>query len=286
MIRSILLVLSESPHDANAKNYAFWLARKEGSHIHGLAAIDIAAFEVPILGAPDGFMPSVMAPPLEESQSLMSDLSLVAKERLDQFSAQCESRGIPFSTEVKIGIPGEIIKRAAISHDIVVVSRTGYSRMVASGQGTVDALVAAVMRGSVRPVLVAGSEFREGGDIRNVLVAYDGSDHSARSLLIAAELAARPGVSCTLVTVSQSEDLGQEILEPAEAFLYHHGVIPKKQIIVNSKPSDVICSLAASGGVDILIMGAYGHSPMREVFFGSATERILNHCAVNVILQS
>jgi nucleotide-binding universal stress UspA family protein len=33
-------------------------------------------------------------------------------------------------------------------------------------------------------------------------------------------------------------------------------------------------------------MGAYGHSPIREVLFGSTTERILSHCSANVILQS
>jgi nucleotide-binding universal stress UspA family protein len=285
MIRSILLALAEAPYDANARNYAFGLARKEGSRIHGLAVIDIAAFEVPVLGAPDGFIPSVVAPPLKESQSLMDELSIVAKERLDQFAAQCASRGIPSSMEVKTGIPGEVISRAAIAHDIVVVSRTGYSR-IAGGQDAFDGFVAAVIRDSVRPVLVAGSEFREGSEIRNVLVAYDGSDHAARSLLVAAELAARPGVSCTLATVVQSEELGREILEPAEAFLSHHGVIPQKQIIINSKPADVICSLAASGGVDILVMGAYGHSSIREALFGSTTERILAHCGVNVILQS
>jgi nucleotide-binding universal stress UspA family protein len=285
MIRSILLALSEAPYDANAKNYAFGLARKEGIRIHGLAVIDIAAFEVPVLGAPDGFMPSVVAPPLKESQSLMNDLSFVAKERLDQFAAQCDSLGIPSSIEMKTGVPEEVICRAAIAHDIAVVSRTGYSR-IAGGPETVDSMVAAVIRDSVRPVLVAGSEFREGSDIRNVLVAYDGSDHAARSLLVAAELAARPGANCTLATVVPSEDLGQEILEPAEAFLCHHGVIPKKQIIINSKPADVICGLAASGGVDILVMGAYGHSSIRKVLFGSTTERILAHCAVNVILQS
>jgi nucleotide-binding universal stress UspA family protein len=230
-------------------------------------------------------MPSVVAPPLNESQSIMNDLSIVAKGRLDQFTAQCASRGIPSSVEVKTGVPGEVISRAAIAHDIVVVSRTGYSRM-AGGQDALDSFVAEVIRDSVRPVLVAGSEFREESGIRNVLVAYDGSDHAARSLLVAAELAARPGVSCTLATVVQSEDQGQEILEPAEAFLYHHGVIPQKQIIINSKPADVICGLAASGGVDILIMGAYGHSSLREAIFGSTTERILAHCGVNVILQS
>jgi nucleotide-binding universal stress UspA family protein len=285
MIHSILLALAEAPYDASARNYAFWLARKEGSHVHALAVIDIAAFEVPVLGTPDGFMPSVVTPPLKESQSLMKDLMEMAKERLDRFGEQCASRNIPSSTEIKTGIPGEVIGRTAIAHDIVVVSRSGYNR-VANAQETVDALVAPVIRNSVRPVLVAGSEFREDNHIRNMLVAYDGSTHAARALLVAAELAGRPGVTCELVTVAQSEDLGAEILAPAEAFLFHHGVVPKKQVIVSSKPSSMICGLVTSGNFDIVVMGAFGHSPIREVLFGSTTEQILAHCKANVILQS
>jgi nucleotide-binding universal stress UspA family protein len=285
MIHSILLALAEAPYDASAVNYAFWLARKVGSHVHALVVIDIAAFEVPVLGTPDGFMPSVVTPPLKESQSLMNDLTEMAKERLDRFAGQCASRNIPSSTEIKTGIPGEVISRAATAHDIVVVSRTGYNR-VANAREPVDALVAPVIRNSVRPVLVAGSEFHDGSDIQNILVAYDGSTHSARALLVAAELAARSGVKCDLVTVAQSADLGSEVLAPAEEFLFHHGVTPKKQVIISSKPSSVICGLVASGGADIVVMGAYGHSPIREVLFGSTTERILAHCTANVILQS
>jgi nucleotide-binding universal stress UspA family protein len=285
MIRSILIALAESPNDASAKNIAFWLAKKEGSRLHALAVIDLTAFEVPVLGGPDSFMPSMVAPPLSESQALMSDLMANGKSRLDAFAGECASRGIPVFTEAKTGIPGEVIARAAIAHDIVIVSRTGYNR-VASAQETVDAWIAPVVRNTVRPVLVAGAEFREGSDIRNILVAYDGSAHSSRALLAAAGLAARPGVQCSLVTIAQSEDLGAEILAPAEAFLSHHGVTAKKQIMVNSKPSEVICDLAASGGFDIVVVGAYGHSPIREVLFGSTTERILSHCTANVLLQS
>jgi nucleotide-binding universal stress UspA family protein len=285
MIRSILLALADAPYDVSARNYAFWLARKQGSHIHALAVIDVAAFEVPVLGSPDGFMPSVVTPPIKENQYLMKDLLALAKEHLDRFADQCSSRGIPFSTETRSGIPGDVISRAAVAHDVMVVSRTGYNR-VATQDETVDALVAPVIRGSVRPVLVAGSEFREGGDIRNILVAYDGSSHAARALLVAAELAARPGVDCTLLNVAQTEDLGHEILSPADTFLSHHGVNARKHVTVSSKPSDVICGLVATGGVDLVIMGAYGHSPIREVLFGSTTERVLSHCGANVVLQS
>jgi nucleotide-binding universal stress UspA family protein len=230
-------------------------------------------------------MPSIVAHPLKESQSLMNDLTAIARERLTRFAAQCASRGIPSSAETKTGIPGDIISQTAVAHDIVVVSRSGYS-IIAKTDASVDALVAPVIRGSVRPVLVAGSEFREESDIRNILLAYDGSSHAARALLVAAELAARPGVGCTLITVAQSDDMGQDVLSSAEAFLLHHGIAPRKQVIISSKPSEVICGLATSGGFDIVIMGAYGHSPIREVIFGSTTEHVLSHCAANVILQS
>jgi nucleotide-binding universal stress UspA family protein len=285
MIRSILIALAEAPYDASAKNYAFWLARKEGSHVHALGVIDVAAFEVPVLGAPDGFIPSVVTPALKESQALINELTAIARERLDHFAEQCASRGILCSIETKIGIPGEVISRTAVAHDIVLVSRAGYNKAT-SAKETVDSLIAPLIRGSVRPVLVAGPEFREEGDIRNILVAFDGSSHAARALLVAAELAARPGVQCTLVTVAQTENSGREVIAPAEAFLFHHGVTHKKQVIVSNKPSDVICGLVASESVDLVIMGAYGHSPIREVLFGSTTENILAHCSANVILQS
>ncbi len=285
MIRSILLALAEAPNDTSAKNYAFWLAKKEGSQIHALAVIDIAAFEVPVLGTSDGFMPSVVTPPVTESQSLLEELTAVAKERLDQFAGQCAARNIPCSIDMKTGIPGEVIARSAVAHDIVVVSRSGYNRF-ASTRETVDALVAPVIRGSVRPVLVAGPDFPEDSDVSHILIAYDGSSHASRALKVASELASRPGVECTLVTVAQSQEAAEDIVAPAEEFLLNHRITPQKKILISSKPSEVICDLVSAGGVDLVIMGAYGHSSIREVLFGSTTERILTRCIANVILQS
>jgi len=57
MIRSILIPISEGPLSSVTRDYAYWLARKEGSLISALAVIDVKAFEIPVLGTPDGFMP-------------------------------------------------------------------------------------------------------------------------------------------------------------------------------------------------------------------------------------
>ncbi len=283
MIRSVLLPLAEGPLAANAREFAFWLAKKFCSRIHILAVIDLKAFEIPVLGTPDGFMPSVVTPPLQENQLLLDDLTKSAKERLEEFSRECTLKGIGCSTDIRTGIPAEIISRIGVAHDIIVMSRAGYSR-VAEKQTKIDSVVSQAIRNSTRPVLVAGTKLLD--DVRNIVVAFDGSVHAGRALTVGAELGSREGVACTLATIASSEEEGQEVLAPAEAFLYHHGVAPHKRVVIGAKPSEMICEVAASCHADILIMGAYGHSPVREMLFGSTTERVLSYCGTTVILQS
>jgi nucleotide-binding universal stress UspA family protein len=285
MIRSILFPLAEGPPVASARDFAFWFARTCGCRIQVLAVVDIKAFEIPVLGTPDGFMPTVVAPPIRESQTLLEELTAAAREHLERFAAECAARGIPCSTDLKTGIPGEIVAREATAHDLVVMARTGYTRSAAAQQH-IEPLVPQVIRGSIRPVLVAGRQFPSSGEIANILVAFDGSSHAARALSVAALVSARPGIQCILAIAASSEDEGNETLAPAETYLYHHGLTPRKQVVVGAKPSESICDLVATLGIDILIMGAYGHSPIREVLFGSTTEHVLRQCGCTVILQS
>ncbi len=285
MIRSILLPLAEGPISVNAKECAFWLARKDGSRIHAFALIDVKAFEIPVLGTPDGFMPSVVTPPLDESESLLDELNLSAKERLDQFAAECTARGFPCSTDIRTGIPGDLIAREVVAHDIVIMARAGYSRADGLPE-KLDPLVSHVLRVSTRPVLVAGRNFHEKSEVHTILMAFDGSAHAARALMAAAELGSRPGVTCKLVTVAASEEAGKETQAPAEQFLRHHGVTPEKKVVIGAKASEVICDLVTEARADVLIMGAYGHSPIREMLFGCTTERVLSHCGTTVLLQS
>ncbi len=282
MIRSILLPIGEGPLSPVAREYAFWLARKDGSRIHALAVIDVKTFEIPVLGTPDGFMPSVVTPPITESQSLLTEMTILARERLEAISRECSSRSISCSADLKTGIPGELISRAAVAHDIVIMSRSGYTHAL-TGDKRLDPLVPQVIRGSIRPVLVAGQKF-QAGETLNLVVAFDGSVHAGRVLTVAAELGKRPGVTTALVTIAATEEAGNEIQAPAEEYLYHHGIVPKKQIVLGTRPSEMICDLSAKA--DILIMGAYGHRPMREMLFGSTTEHVLSHCGTAVILQT
>ncbi len=285
MIRSILLPVADGPLAANARDYAFWLARKDKSVIHALAVIDIKAFEIPVMGTPDGFMPSVVTPPIAETQTLLQDMTALARERLDAFARDCAAQGIPCATESQSGVPGEVIARAAHAHDIIVMARSGYTRAPGT-ESRLDPLVPHVIRAAIRPVLVAAKNLPKDDGEHNIVVAYDGSGHAARALAIAAELGSRPRMGCKLVTVAASEEAGQEILGPADTYLCNHGLKPQKKVLQAAKPSEAICGLFPAGSADILVMGAYGHGPMREMLFGSTTEWVLSHCCVTVVLQS
>src|SRR5512140_1393434 len=165
------------------------------------------------------------------------------------------------------------------------MARSGYTR--SSGpENKLDPLVTQIVRASVRPVLVAGRNVPEESHARRIVMAYDGSGHAARALMIAAELGGRPGTGFKVVTVASSEEAGLEILGPAENYLSYHGITPQKRVVQGTKPADVICEIVTAAPADILVMGAYGHRPMREMLFGSTTEKVLAHCWATVVLQS
>jgi nucleotide-binding universal stress UspA family protein len=286
MLASILVPILDGTLENCALESALWLARKGGGSIHMLAIIDLKAFEIPVLGTADGFMPSVVSPPIAESQALLEDLTAVAREHLDQVLAVFRERGVPCSSEIKTGMPGEMIAREAVSHDIVIMSRTGYTRTRKPEDRTVDPLVSHVIRGSMRPVLVAGKSFSAAGSVNSLMAAYDGSTHAARALNVMLELAGSLGIECVLTTIASTEAAGNEILAPAAAFLSHHGIKAIRKVAIGSRASELLCDLVSPGGSQILIMGAYGHSPIREMLFGCTTERVLSHCDATVILQS
>ena len=51
------------------------------------------------------------------------------------------------------------------------------------------------------------------------------------------------------------------------------------------KPRDEILSRLADLGADLLVMGAYGHSRMRELVFGGVTRHIARHMTVPTLFS-
>lgn len=135
-----------------------------------------------------------------------------------------------------------------------------------------------VIRAMHRPVLVVNREFTEP---RRCMLAYDGSDAARKALAMVAESPLYREMECHLVHVSREEE--SPLLDEATGLLHDAGI----KVVTASLHGDVEKQLAEyerEHDIDLIVMGAFGHSRLREVLFGSVTHRMLANAAVPLLL--
>jgi nucleotide-binding universal stress UspA family protein len=69
--------------------------------------------------------------------------------------------------------------------------------------------------------------------------------------------------------------------------LARHGVkvTAARTVARETSTSDVILADIADNGIDLLVMGAYGHSRLRELVLGGVTRHLLDHMTVPVLMS-
>lgn len=137
-----------------------------------------------------------------------------------------------------------------------------------------------VIRTSHRPILVAMPEFSAPG---NFMIAYDGSSTAEKALDMVVASPLLKGLPCHLVTVCPAGDERLSQVEYAAQKLRSAGF----EVINERLEGDVHEALAAyqkDRGIELLVMGAYGHSRIRQFFVGSNTSRIVSLSDIPVLL--
>ena len=76
---------------------------------------------------------------------------------------------------------------------------------------------------------------------------------------------------------------GERILTHAASFLPPH-VGPVQKRLETGSPTDVILSTAQKENIDLILMGARGVGPMKELMLGSVSHRVLSHAACPVFV--
>ena len=141
---------------------------------------------------------------------------------------------------------------------------------------------------SGRPVLVVPYIGRYPEIGRNVVVAWKPGREAARATFDALPFL----LGAEKIHILEVKEQGDErsALTPdtsIAAALARHGIKPN---VYTSAPSDItvgdeILSRLADLGADLLVMGAYGHSRMRELVFGGVTRSISRHMTVPTLFS-
>jgi nucleotide-binding universal stress UspA family protein len=162
--------------------------------------------------------------------------------------------------------------------DLIVLGGPGSGR-----QGPRMMTIESALFESGRPVLLAPPVApRTIGE--NILIAWNCSMEQARATALAMPLLRKAGrvVICTVEGATVPGPPGEQI-----ARYLQRNDVPAESIVVAAgqrRPGEVIMAKAEALGCDLVVKGAYTQSRLRQMIFGGATQHILTHATLPVLL--
>jgi nucleotide-binding universal stress UspA family protein len=187
-------------------------------------------------------------------------------------------------------IPSAIVTTRARATDLVIASQADPHWPLSPLLDCSDEIVL----GSGRPVIIVPNDWACVAPPKTIVVAWNQSREASRAMFEALPLLKRAAV----VELLQIEEGGIDAAgwNPDEAALpattavealAAHGV--KANLSVGKAQGEdvglLICRHATNHGADLIVMGCYGHTRLREMVFGGATRHLLRHMPVPVLFS-
>jgi nucleotide-binding universal stress UspA family protein len=126
-----------------------------------------------------------------------------------------------------------------------------------------------------RPVLVAGPAAPPTLN-RTIMVCWKESADAARAVTAASPFLQR-AERVILATVAEGKEDVRAAMSDFAAQLAWHGILAEVRIIepAGRSPQDQLADAGREHAADLIVMGAYGHSHLRETLFGGCTQSFL-----------
>lgn len=266
MYKTILVHVDHSAACAGRVAVAARLALREEAHLVGAAMTGLSAFMFPVSAMSVGMPPVVF--PIDELRD-EADAALTRFESAAQQAGVLSFEARRIDDDAAVGICLQ-----ARYGDLVVISQDGPD---APSSRLRSDFAQYVLLHSVRPVLVVPAAGVDGELGNRITVAWNGSSEAARAIASALPLLKRAGRVDLVVFDADNTDEGQEPGADVAVYLARHGV----KVVLSSSASDddvgkALLKFAAEKQSDLIVMGAYGHSRLREVVLGGVTQSALS----------
>ncbi|HEY4819918.1 MAG TPA: universal stress protein [Xanthobacteraceae bacterium] len=184
--------------------------------------------------------------------------------------------------EASLGGAGDLFGRLARRFDLSVVGQAEPKHGPAQ-----DLVIEGALFGSGRPVIVVPYIQKGGLKLDRVLICWDGSRPAARAIGDAMPFLAR-AAAIDVVIVASGREKSDEIpgVDMGEHLARHALKIEVKRLVSGDLDvANTILSYAADSGADLIVMGGFGHSRLREFVLGGVTRGILGSMTVPALMS-
>jgi nucleotide-binding universal stress UspA family protein len=218
----------------------------------------------------------------DEAQEIASASFAKAIEKSGVVVTDAPVAGIEATAEFKV-VQGGFVER--IEHESRLSDLIVFSAQGGDTEQTQEALEGALLSGS-RPVLFVSAGLGGAAPGQRIAIAFDGSAAAAHAVTAALpfikhakavhafEVTATPKASTALADLAR--------------YLALHGVDAATHSVDPGRKSTETALLAAvqDEHCDMLVLGGYGHSRVREFVFGGVTRHVLRGCPLPAVLMA
>lgn len=122
------------------------------------------------------------------------------------------------------------------------------------------------------PILLVNEAFSEP---KKILIAYDGSSASQKALEMVVQEPLFEGVERHIINVNKNQELSASLLREACALFGGCQTKNVQSVSLQGEPIESLLSYQDKNNMDIIAMGAFSHSRIRDAFFGSFTSKMI-----------
>ena len=275
MIKDLIVNVTIGDGPDVAGPYALSIAETFDAHVGAVAFV-----YDPVI--PPSIMGGIPASLIEDQRA---ENEKAAADALAKFDQAAKRSGISFeSRSVGASLAGasESFGAMARRFDLSVVGQSEPDKVAPE-----ELIVEGALFASGRPVLVVPYIQKSGLKLDRVMVAWDGSRSAARAVGDAMPLL---GKANAIDVVIVADDRGKSDELPGADIAQHlarHGLkVDLKRIVAGGEDvASTLLSHAADTSADFIVMGAYGHSRLREFILGGVTRGILAAMTVPALMS-
>jgi nucleotide-binding universal stress UspA family protein len=282
-MNKVLACIDGSIYAQSVRDHAIWAATRLGAPLEFLHALD----RHPETAATRDLSGNIG---LDSQDNLLSELALLDEKRsklaqqrgreiLEHVTAYARTQGVTsVESRLRHGALVDTLTELEKEVRLFVLGKRGehadFAKMHLGSE------LERAVRAVHRPLLVASRQFKP---IEQFLIAFDGSSTTRKGVEMIAGSALFRDLPCHLLMA------GNETIEARDQMQWAQDTLSAASIRLQSsiRPGNaetVIAEYVTGNAIGLIVMGAYGHSRIRQLIVGSTTTAVIRTCLIPVLL--
>ena len=275
MVKDVVVNLTGGHPQDFAADFAISVAGTFTAEVAGIAFIYEPVIPGDMLG---GIPTDLIEVQREENRK-------AAEAAVSRFEAASRAAGVSAETRIvdaSLAGAADLFGRIARRFDIAVVGQARREQGASE-----ELLIEGALFGSGRPVVVVPYIQKQSLNLDRILICWDGSRPAARAIADSIPFLARAKAIDIVVVTGERDKSGEITGRNMRRHLARHGFQTEIKHITatGGVAQNAILTHALESRTDLIVMGGYGHSRLREFILGGVTRGILKSMPVPVLMS-